>query len=367
MRQIYFLTVSFTFTLIFFSCKSDIDVFVVKDKQVNEVVYASGELFPEDYYMLKTGNYDRILKIPVKEGDVVNPGDILLVLGSHHDNNQINILNDKVVLAENNINDSSAILTELKYKINLAKQQYEQDKKNAERYKELVKEKAVSESETEKYFLLSEISRVNLSNLQQQYVIKKNEMNDILLETKKHLSDAQQKYEEKVFISPIHGTIYCVNYEEGDNVSVNDFILMVGTLNKYKLELLVDERDINKINIGQKIYFETDIYPEKHFDAVVSHINPILQKESRCFKVEAKVLSDLKMYPQSNIEANIIIKENETTILIPYEFIVSKDSVMLKHQNNAIEKIKVSIGIKSDKWVEIKNGLNVGDVIIKSK
>jgi multidrug resistance efflux pump len=317
--------------------------------------------------MFKTGSYDRILKILVKEGDVVNPGDVLLVLGSHQDDNQVNILNDKVILSEKNINDNSAVLTELNSKINLAKQQYEQDIKNAERYKELVKEKAVSEHETEKKILLSEISRVNLNNLQQQYVIKKNEMNIQLLEAKKQLSDARKRYENNVFISPIYGKIYCINYKEGDNVNANDFILMVGTFNKYKLELLVDERDISKINIGQKIYFETDIYPEKHFDAIVTHINPILQKESRCFKIDAKVLSDFKMYPQSNVEANIIIKEDEPTILIPSEFIVSEDSVMLKQQNNTIEKIQVSVGTKSDKWIEIKNGLNIGDVIIKSK
>lgn len=71
--------------------------------------------------------------------------------------------------------------------------------------------------------------------------------------------------------------------KSGESVNPDDVILLIGTKNAFKLDLLVDERDIQKIKTGQQVFFETDVYPDKHFSATISRISPLLQNSLSWF------------------------------------------------------------------------------------
>jgi RND family efflux transporter MFP subunit len=322
--------------------------------------------FPKNI-IIKSGFPDRIFEIPVREGDIVNKGAVLLVLGTPADDNRLSVLGSHVALAKENMQDNSATLTALQQKIALAKQQYEHDARNANRYKELLQTQAVSQKDAEQAALLAETSLSDYKSLQQQYISQKNELTNHLLDAQRQLTKARRTQEEKVLTSCIAGKVYNINFKMGELVSADAPIMLIGSPNMYKLELLVDERDINKIKLGQKVFFETDAFKDEPFEAVITKIDPVLQKETRNFKVEARVECSRNFYPQSSVEANIIIREKATALMIPSDYLLKSDSVLFQSAKGEVMKIKISTGIRNDDFIEITNGLKEGDIIHKEQ
>ncbi len=355
------------FACIAASCNDTSETYTVTEQTFNEAIYSSGELCPEEYHIIKSGFPDRILEIPVKEGDIVRKGAVLLVLGTPADNNRLSVLNSQVALAKENMQDNSATLTALQQKITLAKQQYEYDVRNANRYKKLLQIQAVSQKDAEQAALSAETSLSDYKNLQQQYIAQKNELTNRLLDAEKQLTEARRAQEEKILTSRIAGKVYNINFKTGELIGADAPIMLIGSPHRYKLELLVDERDINKIKLGQKVFFETDAFKGEQFEAVITKIDPVLQKETRNFKVEARVECTRNFYPQSSVEAHIIIREKATALLIPSDYLLKGDSVLFQSAKGDVSKIKVSTGSRNDDCIEIANGLTAGDIIHKEQ
>jgi multidrug efflux pump subunit AcrA (membrane-fusion protein) len=236
------------------SCGNTGVTFTVTEQTLNEAVYASGELFPEICHILKSSVPDRILKLAVKEGDNVHQGDMLIVLGMPAGSEQIAIMENQVAIAKANVQENSATLSEIRQKIVFAQQQNEYDERNANRYRELSNIQAVSQKEAEHFIILAEKSRAGYNGLQQQYISQKSQLTNQLLESENRLSEARRLQQMKVLTSPVSGRIYNINFKEGELAASNEAILMVGSPDRYRLELLVDERDINKIRRDKRIW-----------------------------------------------------------------------------------------------------------------
>lgn len=349
-------------TLLLIACKSKTATYTVQSRTLNEAVYASGEIMPEAYYFLKANSADLLLNVLVKEGDTVRQNEVLAVLGTPGQLEQANILQQQVALAGSNAQEHSAALTELQSRIALAKTKKEQDALNADRYTELAQSKAVSEKDAEQARVQAATSATEYKTLQDRYQTLQKDLSGKLLEAKQQLAANTQGREGKVLKSPVNGLVYKVYLKTGELAQLNDPVVMVGLPGQFKLELLVDERDISKIKTGQKVYFETDVYKGKQFSATINKIIPLLQKESRSFQVEAAVQDTARFYPQSSVEANILIRERINALVVPSDYLMKGDSVYLQ-QGSDLRKSAVVTGIRSDDWVEIKSGLKAGDVI----
>lgn len=345
-----------------FSCQEKGEYYTVQEKTLNEAVYASGEILPTEYERIASISKQRLLKILVKEGDSVKVGEVLAVLGSENESRQLGFINDKIRIAQENAKESEAALSELQSKIELAGMSYSQDSINKLRYNDLAKDGAVSKSKAEEVSLKAEASHTNLKNLQKQYESLKRQLQLNLLNTQQELTAFQSSNENNILSSNIHGIVYSVNVEEGELIDAGEVILLLGSPQEFKLELLVDERDIEKIELGQKVYFETDAFPNEQFEARMSKIVPVLHKVNRSFEAEAKVLESRNFYPQSSVEANILIRENFQALVIPTDFLLKGDSVLLQKGD---KKIKLSTGTRNEEWLEVKKGLSNGDVIKK--
>lgn len=347
------------------ACSGQEETYEVQQRAFNEAVYASGQIMPAPYHYLEVNAADRIMRILVEEGNTVDSGNVLAVLGTPSENRQLEILTRQVSLARDMAGNQSAVLDELKARTRLAREKYLQDSINADRFQALASEKAVSVREAEQARLEAESSHTEYIALQQQYISRKNELNRNVLQAEQQLAQLSQSREGKVLISPIDGRVFQLYHKEGNLVQPGQPVALVGDAEHFMLELLVDERDINKVKLGQKVYFQTEVHTDKQFEARISKIVPVLQKESRSFEVEAEVLSGEALYPQSSVEANILIRENTSALVIPADYLLSGDSVNIR-QEDEVQKIKIETGTRNGEWVEVRSGLKVGDIILNT-
>ncbi len=348
------------------SCGDRTERHTVEEVSLHEAVYASGEIFPLEYEHLMATTPERIHQILVREGDTVKAGQPLVILGSPSENEQLGILSGQLAIARQNAAAGSAVRAELQERMALAKKQYEQDSINAQRYTELAITQAVSRKQAEEMAVQAASSLTQYNNLRLQLQSQYNDLQNKVLAAEQQLAQFRQGRESRVLISRIEGKVFSIHKEVGETVNPQEPILMVGSPGKYQLELLVDERDVSKIKLGQQVLFETDAYAGKQFKAQVNKIMPVLQKENRSFEIEALVLDDSDFYPQASVEANIVIRDSSQVLAIPVDYLLPGDSVQISRDGSE-QKIAVQTGIRDGELLEVNGGLQKGDVVIKNK
>jgi HlyD family secretion protein len=157
--------------------------------------------------------------------------------------------------------------------------------------------------------------------------------------------------------------VYSLLKEKGEMVNTQSVIAIVGDANDFILELQVDEYDIAKIKIGQKVFINMDSYKGQVFEAKVSKINPIMNERSKSFLIEAVFTTKPPtLYPNLTTEANIVIQTKENALTIPRAYLIDEAYVLL--ENN--QKVKVETGLKDYQKVEILRGVTANTVIYKS-
>jgi HlyD family secretion protein len=130
----------------------------------------------------------------------------------------------------------------------------------------------------------------------------------------------------------------------------------------FLLELQVDEYDINRVKLGQKIALSMDSYKGQVFECLVTKINPIMNEKTKSFTIEASFIKLPKtLYPFLTCEANIIIQQKMNTITIPRSYLLEGDYVMFEKD----KKMKVKTGLKDYQKVEILGGISTNDFIFK--
>ena len=200
-------------------------------------------------------------------------------------------------------------------------------------------------------------SQKQLSQLKSQLIFDQNK-NNILLQIGQK---AQNDYDIK---SAFTGQLFDVLVKEGTLISPQIPLAIIGEKDAFLLELEVDENDMARVKLNQSVLLTLDSYKNQVFDAKVSKIFPIMNEQSRTFKVEAHFLKKPpNLYPNLSAEANIIILTKKKAITIPKIYLLKGDSILV----NKTEKRKVKIGLSDYQKVEIIEGLNTNEIIYKPK
>jgi multidrug efflux pump subunit AcrA (membrane-fusion protein) len=193
--------------------------------------------------------------------------------------------------------------------------------------------------------------------------------NQLYLELKNaenQLGIASDESKQYTIRSQMDGMIFRTSKELGEMIRRGEVIAVVGQKDGFYLELNVDELDVNKVKVGQKVLVKIDAYPDKTFTAKVSQIFPMINKQQQSVKVDAKLDESLPgWFSGLALEANIIIEEKEKAIVIPKSLLLPGDSVLIETENGK-QKVKVQRGIETLDEVEIIKGLDSTNRLIVS-
>jgi HlyD family secretion protein len=129
------------------------------------------------------------------------------------------------------------------------------------------------------------------------------------------------------------------------------------------LKLTIDELDLQRVKPGQEVMVKIDAYPEKVFHGKVVKMYPLIDTRQQSLRVDAELTDTLpSIFSGLAVEANIIIRENKTALVIPKTALLPGDSVWIDGKNP--EKIKVTRGIETLDEVEITGGITKDSKIL---
>lgn len=351
----------FLFSLIFWAgCTSKTEQTQPVLENITESVYAPGVIKSKNQYQVHSTVSGLLLKMLVAEGDLVKKGDPLFLLSN--ESSRLNTENARLAADFAALNVQGDRLEEMKANVDLAKQKMQNDSVLMQRQKGLWAQQIGSKVELELKELAYSSSRTAYETAVLRYKELKKQLNFSAAQTQKNLSISKNLEGDFTVRSQTDGRIYSILIENGEIVTPQMPLAVVGDASNYIIELQVDEYDIVKMKKGQKILLSLDSYKGQVFEAVLEKINPIMNERSRTFVVEA-VFSKAPevLYPNLTVEANIVTRTKEQALTIPRAFLVDDSFVILASK----EQRKVETGLKDYRKIEILSGLSGSDVIVK--
>lgn len=176
----------------------------------------------------------------------------------------------------------------------------------------------------------------------------------------------------------VYGKMYVgeeeVKIKAGDSIREGATIAKIYDINKPILHLMINEVDIPKVKLNQKVRFNLDSYPEKTFTGVVSFIAPVALKKFEedlnnvsVFAVTVKINENDKLLkPGMTANTELIAETYQSVITVPSSCIIKEKNQNFCFIKKGSEIIKQSIktGVSNDLETEIKSGLAENDLIV---
>jgi multidrug efflux pump subunit AcrA (membrane-fusion protein) len=341
------------------SCKEKATKIHPTVEDISESVYASGIVKSKNQYQVFSSVTGIVKEVFVVEGDSVKIGTPLMKIVNKTAN--LNTANAKLAADYANLASNKGKLEEAKMTIDLALIKLKNDSLLAVRQQNLMSQNIGTKVEWEQKELNYQNSitnyrsaKIRYSDLQRQLELNANQsLNNFKINA--NLAD------DFIIKSEVSGKVYSLLKVTGESVTIQNPVAIIGDDKNFLLELQVDEYDIIKIKLAQKVLISMDSYKGKTYEAVIKKINPILNERSKSFTIEAQFINrPTILYPFLTVEANIVIRTKPQALTIPRSYLVS-DSMVL---NENKKLVKVTIGLKDYQKAEILSGITKDDFIL---
>lgn len=211
------------------------------------------------------------------------------------------------------------------------------------------------------------------------------DLEDALLEyqtAQTNLDSAQSNIDDTIIIAPMDGYVVGEPKSVGTLVAqgVNNptVIMTLADLSKKQINAKIDETDIGRIRVGQKVEFTVDAYTGKTFTAQVATISQTDVDNSwsdtsgsSATVIYYNVLMDVDdpenlLKPAMTARVNVTVAEKENVLLAPLAALKTNEDgqyVIVVRPDGAMENRKVDVGVYSGDKVEISEGVEEGEVL----
>lgn len=315
-----------------------------------ETVSATGKIQPEVEVKISSQVSGEIIDLPVKEGQVVKKGDLLVRINPD--------------LYTSGLNRSISNYSGTKSGLSQADASFKEAQASFERSKTLYEKGIISKADWDKAIASFEVAK---ANKQTAYFNVQSASASV--------KEAKDNLGRTTIYSPNDGTISKLSVELGERIlgtqqMAGTELLRVANLNNMEVEVDVNENDIVKINIGDETKIQVDAYLKKEFKGIVTSISNSASTTTTAdqvtnFKVKVRILKESYMdliegkpdtyspfRPGMTATVDIITKRKEKVIGVPISAVVVKADTSATKKFEVTDENKDKIKSKSDKKFE---------------
>lgn len=364
----------------------------VARRDLTEIVVANGRIQPVMQVVINPEVSGEIIDLPVKEGQLVKKGDLLL-----------KIKPDNYIAQRNSVQASylSTVAGRDLAKANLDKAELE-----LARAKQLYANKVFSDSD----FLSA---KTDYDVKKASYETSTHQVD----QAKASLARAEDDLSKTTIVAPIDGTVTKLKSQTGERVvgtamMAGTEVMTIANLDDMEARVDIGESDVVLIALGQRARLEVEAFRNRKFSGVVSEIanasknsggsgqqmNNSAQEATR-FEVKIRINEKELFRPGMTVTAEIETRSVTNAVAVPIQCVTTritdedrerqekarKQAALAKDpdarqkkeeealrvpeivfivEGDKVKKVKVTTGISDDTHIEIKEGLNEGQEVV---
>lgn len=362
---------------------------VVSRQTITETVTASGKIQPEVEVKISAEVSGLIFELPVKEGDVVEAGQLLVGINP-------DIYEAAINRADAAVNTSRSTLASARARKLQAEAQFEAAARAWERSQTLFNQGAISQAEYDQAKSSFEVSKAEVeaageSIISSEFSIRSAEA------TRREAADNLKRTR---IMAPQGGTVTALTKEIGEAVlgtsmMQGETIMRISDLSSMEVNVEVNESDIVRVHLGDTALVEVDAFRDEVFKGIVTEIgNTALNAMDNLsaslnqvtnFGVKIRILPESYSHlaeagsspfrPGMSATVEIKTASANNALAVPLKAVTTRADTT----ENATEKSVLCVfvleegeakmrviegGIQDSKYMSILSGLNEGDEVV---
>jgi membrane fusion protein, multidrug efflux system len=200
---------------------------------------------------------------------------------------------------------------------------------------------------------------------QEEYDIVLNQFNTNLSDIK--LVEAQLT--KTVIRAPFDGVLGLRMISEGSVIGPSDVIANIVNIDPIKIEFSIPERYANQVKVGSKIIFSNES-EAVDVEGTVYAYEPTIDTGTRTLKIRAQSPNrERKFLPGMFVRIKYILGVEENALMVPAESVIPELAgykVFVVNKESNIEERKVTIGTRTESFVQIVDGLKEGELVLST-
>ena len=255
--------------------------------------------------------------------------------------------------------DTKAIQNELR---DLNKQLNKKTEKLTEKQSDLAEQKSISSANKE----------VSVSDSTKAQISAANELSEM------NVNDAQEAYDEGVagIVAEADGVITNIGATKGAYVNETQTLFTYIDAEQIGVQFTISKDNLGSIVPGQKARV---VIGSRQYEGVVDYVSRVASQEagiggqsSTGGSIQGKISinnPDENLFIGVSAKVYVFVGRSEQTFGVPYEALntdIKGDYVYVVDKDNKIQRKDVTIGIYSDEYYEITEGIEEGDKVIKN-
>jgi HlyD family secretion protein len=285
----------------------------VTQRNLTEIVPANGKIQPVLQVKISAEVSGEIIALPVKEGQAVQKGDLL-----------VKIKPEFYIAATNQADASykSALAGKTMAEATLRKAEAE-----LKRNQELFRQKLVSDSAFDEVQAAFDVAKAQLDSAVDQVDV-----------AKAAVDSATDSLDKTTILAPLAGTISKLNSRLGERVlgtiqNVGTEIMTIADLNEMETRVDIGENDVVRIAPGQKARLEVDAFKNRKFNGTVTEIANSAKdpsqssgssQEATKFEVRIRIEEKEAFRPGMSVTAEIETAYRTNALTVPFASVTTR-------------------------------------------
>jgi HlyD family secretion protein len=179
---------------------------------------------------------------------------------------------------------------------------------------------------------------------------------------------ARAREADRQIVAPVAGTIIDRSVEPGDVVQPGRVLLTLSPSGGTQLVLLLDEKHLASVAVGQSALASADAFPDERFAARVAEVSPEVDVQRGAVQVKLDVpVPPGYLRQDMTVSVDIAVDSRRDTLVVPPAAVGDAATAhpwVLRVVDGRIARTPVATGLDGAGGVEIVRGLNTGDRVI---
>jgi membrane fusion protein, copper/silver efflux system len=172
------------------------------------------------------------------------------------------------------------------------------------------------------------------------------------------------------FRAPVAGIVLEKKAVQGMRFMPGETMYQIADLSSLWVIAEINEQDIGQVRVGSPAQVAVNAWPERKFSGKVDFIYPTLNSATRTVQVRIELNNPKGMLkPAMFANVQIAVGRSGKVLTVPASAVIdsgSRQAVMVRLAEGRFEPRTVSLGNRSDSYVEVLDGLVEGEQVVTS-
>jgi RND family efflux transporter MFP subunit len=175
------------------------------------------------------------------------------------------------------------------------------------------------------------------------------------------ISVQMERLENHTIVAPMDGIVLRQDGEIGEIAEPGNILVRVGVPKPLQIRTEVNEEDIPRVAVGQKVLLRTDAFADRNLQGTVREITPMGDPIAKTYRIFIALPDETPLKPGMSVEANVVTREKPNALLVPATAVRGRTVFVL--DGNRVRQRDVEIGIRGTRAIEVVSGLDDGERI----